>query len=183
MARPLRIERAGTWYHVTGRGIERRVIYTDDRDRRRWLALLAEAASSFRWRVCGYVLIRSSKGSPIRADVNRQKSFRSQDGLHRVDSLRGGKSTLQRAIRVRELRGHLELSGHRAEGSVNSIDNCAHLHASGVSLDTEMKSTCRLLAALTGRAPPDFPSERLASPVQRINRFDNRGLDGFMLDV
>jgi len=57
MARPLRIERAGAWYHVTGGGIERRVIYTDDRDRRRWLALLAEAASSFRWRVCGYVLL------------------------------------------------------------------------------------------------------------------------------
>ncbi len=32
-----------------------------------------------------------------------------------------------------------------AEGSVNSIDNCAHLHASGVSLDTEMKSTILLL--------------------------------------
>ncbi len=61
MARPLRIERAGAWYHLTGRGIERRLIYTDDRtddrDRRRWLALLAEAASSFRWRVCGYVLM------------------------------------------------------------------------------------------------------------------------------
>src|SRR6266540_2536669 len=85
------------------------------------------------------------EGSPIRADVNRQKSFRSQYVLHRVDSLRRGKSTLQRAIRVRELRGHLELRGHRAEGSVNSIDNCAHLHASGVSLDTEMKSTTLLL--------------------------------------
>ncbi len=57
MARPLRIERAGAWYHVTGGGIERRVIYTDDLERRRWLALLAEAASSFRWRVCGYVLL------------------------------------------------------------------------------------------------------------------------------
>src|SRR5438046_717770 len=30
MARPLRIERAGGWYHITGRGNERRLIYRDD---------------------------------------------------------------------------------------------------------------------------------------------------------
>src|SRR4051795_5904944 len=31
MARPPRIERAGAWYHVTSRGIERRLILTDKR--------------------------------------------------------------------------------------------------------------------------------------------------------
>ena len=57
MARPLRIERAGAWYHTTARGTERRVIYTDDVDRRRWLGLLAEAAAMFNWLVHGYVMM------------------------------------------------------------------------------------------------------------------------------
>jgi REP element-mobilizing transposase RayT len=54
MARPLRIERAGAWYHVTARGVERRLIYMDDRDRRRWLA---EAVPLFRLVVHGYVMM------------------------------------------------------------------------------------------------------------------------------
>jgi REP element-mobilizing transposase RayT len=57
MARPLRLERPGAWYHVSGRGVERRAIFRDDRDRRRWLALIAEAVPMFRWLVHGYVLM------------------------------------------------------------------------------------------------------------------------------
>ena len=45
MARPLRMERAGAWHHVTARGTERRVIFADDRDRRRWTELIAEAVA------------------------------------------------------------------------------------------------------------------------------------------
>ena len=33
MARPLRIELGGGWYHVTNRGNERKAIYRDERDR------------------------------------------------------------------------------------------------------------------------------------------------------
>lgn len=55
MARPLRVERPGAWYHVTGRGVERRPIFRDDRDRKRWLALAAEAVSIFGWVLHGYV--------------------------------------------------------------------------------------------------------------------------------
>lgn len=57
MARPLRIERAGAWYHVTARGIERRAIFADDRDRRHWLELLPEAVTLFNLMVHGYVLM------------------------------------------------------------------------------------------------------------------------------
>jgi putative transposase len=57
MARPLRVERPGAWYHVTGRGVERRAIFRDDRDRRRMLELLGEAVSQFRWVMHGYVLM------------------------------------------------------------------------------------------------------------------------------
>ena len=57
MARPLRMERAGAWYHVTARGTERRVIFADDQDRRRWMELVAEAVAVFKLVVHGYVLM------------------------------------------------------------------------------------------------------------------------------
>ena len=57
MARPLRIERVGGWYHVTSRGNERQRIYRDDRDREHFLELLAEMVSRFRVRLHGYVLM------------------------------------------------------------------------------------------------------------------------------
>jgi hypothetical protein len=45
MARPLRLEFPGAVYHVTSRGLERRVIARDDRDRARWLDLLDTVAA------------------------------------------------------------------------------------------------------------------------------------------
>ena len=56
MAKPLRIERAGAWYHVTARGNERRDIYRDERDRRRFCELLGEAVERFRLVLHSYVL-------------------------------------------------------------------------------------------------------------------------------
>jgi hypothetical protein len=43
MARPLRIEYPGAFYHVTARGNERRAIFRDDRDRERFLSYLETA--------------------------------------------------------------------------------------------------------------------------------------------
>ena len=40
MARPIRILQAGAWYHITLRGMERRGIFKDDRDRQHFLDLL-----------------------------------------------------------------------------------------------------------------------------------------------
>ena len=57
MARPLRIERAGGWYHVTGRGNERRAIYRDNRDRRHFCELLAEMVARYRVRLHVFVLM------------------------------------------------------------------------------------------------------------------------------
>jgi REP-associated tyrosine transposase len=48
MGRPLRIERAGGWYHVTGRGNERKAIYRDNRDRLHFLELVAGMVERFR---------------------------------------------------------------------------------------------------------------------------------------
>ena len=51
MARPLRIQFPGAIYHVTFRGIERRDIFRDDRDRDRFLARLEEVAGVHRVRM------------------------------------------------------------------------------------------------------------------------------------
>ena len=57
MSRPLRIERAGGWYHLTGRGNERRSIYRDNRDRQHFCELLAEMVARFRLRLHAFVLM------------------------------------------------------------------------------------------------------------------------------
>ncbi len=57
MARPLRLESAGALWHVTSRGNERRAIVRDDRDRERFLGILAEAIGDTGWRLFAYVLL------------------------------------------------------------------------------------------------------------------------------
>jgi len=57
MARPLRIEYADALYHVTARGNARGAIVCDDRDRRKWLRLLADAATRCRWRLFAFALM------------------------------------------------------------------------------------------------------------------------------
>lgn len=55
MARPVRIDMAGGWYHVTSRGNERRPIFRDERDRAHLLELLAALPGRFGVRVHAYV--------------------------------------------------------------------------------------------------------------------------------
>ena len=57
MARPLRIQYPGAVYHVMSRGHERSRIFGSDRDRRRWLDLLATVADRERWEVHAYCLM------------------------------------------------------------------------------------------------------------------------------
>jgi len=57
MARPLRIEAVGAWYHITARGNERRAIFRDDDDRRQFLGLVGELEERFGVAVHAYVLL------------------------------------------------------------------------------------------------------------------------------
>jgi putative transposase len=57
MARSVRIELVDGWYHVTARGNERRPIFRDQSDRRRFLELLEGVTEQFAWHVHGYVLM------------------------------------------------------------------------------------------------------------------------------
>ncbi len=57
MARQLRVEFEGALYHVTARGNARQAIYRDDRDRARFLDLLAREIAQQQWRCYAYCLM------------------------------------------------------------------------------------------------------------------------------
>ena len=57
MARSIRIEFPGAFYHVMARGNRRESIYKDDTDRRFFLGALADACGMTGWRVHGWVLM------------------------------------------------------------------------------------------------------------------------------
>jgi putative transposase len=57
MARPLRAEFPNAIYHVTSRGIERRAIVRDPRDRDRWVGQLEHVVEIRRWRLFAFALM------------------------------------------------------------------------------------------------------------------------------
>lgn len=59
MARPLRVEVEGGWYHVISRGIDRRAIFADDLDRRDFLERLFGLRESHGILVHGYCLMEN----------------------------------------------------------------------------------------------------------------------------
>ena len=71
MARPLSIEQAGGWYHLTSRGKERGRIFRDDRDRGHFHELLGELVVRFRW---GIHSLRNHRWSSYRAYAGVEKA-------------------------------------------------------------------------------------------------------------
>jgi len=57
VARSLRIQFPGAFYHVTCRGIERRHIFADDKDRHTFLTLLSESLETYRVELHDYVMM------------------------------------------------------------------------------------------------------------------------------
>ncbi len=57
MSRPLRLEYAGAFWHVTARGNERREIFRSDDDRTEFLRILGRTVALYRWRLHAYVLM------------------------------------------------------------------------------------------------------------------------------
>jgi len=57
MARPLRLEAEGAVYHVIARGNERKAVFRNDRDRERYLELLARYRRRFGFKVLAYCLM------------------------------------------------------------------------------------------------------------------------------
>jgi REP element-mobilizing transposase RayT len=59
MARSIRFEYSGAFYHVMARGNRREAIYRDEADRRFFLQVLAEACGKCGWRVHAWVLMNN----------------------------------------------------------------------------------------------------------------------------
>jgi len=57
MARPIRVDVEGGWYHITARGTERRTVFQDNRDHERFLELLAEMRRRYAVDVHAYALM------------------------------------------------------------------------------------------------------------------------------
>jgi len=57
MARPLRIEYEGAFYHVTARGNERKEIYSSDKDRKQFLGYIESANQRFGIKIHAYCLM------------------------------------------------------------------------------------------------------------------------------
>ncbi len=57
MVRPLRINVEDGWYHICSRGVDRRTIYSDDRERVHFLELLEGAVEKYRLVIHAYALM------------------------------------------------------------------------------------------------------------------------------
>jgi hypothetical protein len=57
MGRPLRVEYAGALYHITSRGNERKKIFLDDGDRKKFLEILEDYYDRYGILIHGYVLM------------------------------------------------------------------------------------------------------------------------------
>ena len=57
MARPIRVDVEGGWYHLTARGTERRAIFHDDRDHEHFLELLEELSGRYEVQIHAYALM------------------------------------------------------------------------------------------------------------------------------
>ena len=65
MARPLRIEYPGAFYHVMNRGQRQDVIFEDDRDRERFLLCLERMCEQFGVRIHSYCLMTPTPNKRI----------------------------------------------------------------------------------------------------------------------
>lgn len=75
MARPIRIEYPGAWYHVTCRGNEKKEIFSDDHDRGRFLEILDKSTKLYRIEVHAYVLMENHFHLLLMTQEANLKSF------------------------------------------------------------------------------------------------------------
>ncbi len=83
MARPLRIEYDGAFYHVTSRGNERKAIFKDDTDRELFLATFGQVIERFHWLCHAYCLMGNHYHLVIETpDANLSKGMRQLNGVY-----------------------------------------------------------------------------------------------------
>jgi REP element-mobilizing transposase RayT len=97
MARPLRIECPGAFYHVTSRGNARAPIFLEDRDRRLLLRILSDVVARYRWVCHAYCLMTNHFHLLVETpEANLSRGMRQLNGLY-----------TQRFNRAHERVGHI----------------------------------------------------------------------------
>ena len=83
MARPLRIEFADAFYHITSRGDRREAIYEDDEDRKAFLNILAEVVARYNWICHAFCLMTNHYHLLIETvDGNLSQGMRQLNGVY-----------------------------------------------------------------------------------------------------
>ncbi|MDT8410551.1 MAG: transposase [Wenzhouxiangellaceae bacterium] len=83
MARPLRIEFEGAWYHVINRGAARREVFASDLQRRRFLELLGALTDRFRIETHAYCLMDNHYHLLLHTPLgNLGRGMRHLDGVY-----------------------------------------------------------------------------------------------------
>lgn len=83
MARPLRIEFPGAYYHVMNRGLARQAIFTDRTDRQTFLDLLADCHDMWGLRVLAYCLLDNHYHLLLQTpEANLARVMRHLDGVY-----------------------------------------------------------------------------------------------------
>lgn len=83
MARPLRLEFAGAFYHVTSRGDGQEDIYLDDTDKRSFLDVVERVCGRFNWAIHAYCLMDNHYHLLVETpDGNLAKGMRQLNGVY-----------------------------------------------------------------------------------------------------
>jgi REP-associated tyrosine transposase len=153
MARPLRLEFPGAFYHVTSRGNERKPVYRDGLDRRRFLERLEQVAGTHRLVVHGYVLMRNHYHLLVETrEANLARAMRQLNGVYTQDFNRRHRRA-----------GHLFQGRYKAllvEKDSYLVELSRYIHLNPVrvgEVDTAWKFPWSSAAAFVGQAaPPRF---------------------------
>lgn len=83
MARPLRLEFPGAFWHVTSRGNARGSIFVDVIDRRTFLAVLSRVVGMFRWKLHAYILMGNHYHLLVETpEPNLSRGMRQLNGIY-----------------------------------------------------------------------------------------------------
>ena len=83
MARPLRIEYPGAWYHVMNRGVDRQPIFLHDAHRESFLSLLSDISRSYQVEIHAYCLMNNHYHLLVRTPLgNISRAMRHLNGVY-----------------------------------------------------------------------------------------------------
>lgn len=125
MARPLRIEYPGAWYHIMNRGRRREKIFFSDADRQEFIALLQKMSDQWNVLVAAYCLMSNHYHLLVHTpDGNLSRGMRHLNGIY-----------TQRFNRAHKMEGQLFRGRYKAvliEDDINLLEVLRYIHRNPV---------------------------------------------------